>query len=196
MFNDDLTKDFEGYRVLWLDNQKWAEGNAQIAVGAEVVLCGHLTVYKKDDSVTVETAGNKAYVYQVNGVSTEAEGIGTEACPFTTAGAIAAANAISGTSAFDAYISGKISKIVNEFTAEYGNATFWMSKDGVFNDDKSIDFEGYRVLYFGGEKWVDGNRQIAVGDEVVLKGKLTTYNGTAETAGNKACLYSLNGKGE
>lgn len=59
----DATKDFEAYRVYWLGNQKWVEGDDQIAVGDKVVLCGELTKYK----TTYETNQNKAYVYSVNG---------------------------------------------------------------------------------------------------------------------------------
>jgi hypothetical protein len=190
VYNEDLSKDFEAYRVLWLDNQKWVEGNAQIAVGAEVVLCGHLTIYKG----TAETVQNKAYVYQINGVTAEAEGIGTLANPFTALGAIAAAQAAP---ASNVYVAGKISKILDggEY-GSYGNASFWISNDGVYNGDLSKDFEAYRVLYLGNRKWVAGDTQIAVGDDVILHGALTTYKGTAETVQNKAYLYSLNGKTE
>ena len=59
----DSAKDFEAYRVYWLGNQKWAEGDDQIAVGDEVILFGELTKYK----TTYETNQNKAYVFSVNG---------------------------------------------------------------------------------------------------------------------------------
>ena len=59
----DPAKDFEAYRVYWLGNQKWAEGDDQIAVGDEVILFGELTKYK----TTYETNQNKAYVFSVNG---------------------------------------------------------------------------------------------------------------------------------
>ena len=39
----------------------------------------------------------------------------------------------------------------------------------------------------------DGDAQIAVGDNVILHGALTTYKGTSETVQNKAYIYSLNG---
>ncbi len=190
-FHDDKSLDFEAFRVLWLGNEKWVEGNAQIEVGAEVVLCGKFTVYNG----TAETAGNKAWIDQINGVSSEAEGIGTLNAPFTAVGGVNAAAA--GTAA-NVYVKGIISQIVKngEFGAQYGNASFWMSKDGKFNDDKSMDFEAYRVLYMGNRKWVEGDTQIAVGDEVVIYGPLTTFNGTSETVGNKAYIYSLNGKTE
>lgn len=191
VYNEDLSKDFEAYRVLWLDNKGWVEGNAQIAVGAEVILCGKLTVYKG----TAETSGSKAYIYKINGVSSEAEGIGTLAAPFTAEGAVAAA--IAGP-ASKVYVSGTVSKIVNngQFNAEYGNASFWISSNGTFNDDLTKDFEAYRVLYLGNRKWVAGDAEIAVGDKVMLHGPLTTYKGTSETVGNEAYIYSLNGKTE
>lgn len=59
----DPAKDFEAYRVYWLGNQKWAEGDDQIAVGDEVILFGELTKYM----TTYETNQNKAYVFSVNG---------------------------------------------------------------------------------------------------------------------------------
>lgn len=65
----DQTKDFEAYRVYWLGNQKWVDGNDQIAVGDKVVLCGEVTKYtnSKTGAVTYETSQNKAYVFSVNG---------------------------------------------------------------------------------------------------------------------------------
>ena len=194
-YHDDLDLDFEAYRVYWFNNEKWVEGNAQIAVGAEVLICGKLTVYGS----TAETSQNKAYVYSVNGVTTDAEGIGTLADPFTAKGAVAAANAVGSTnSSFNAYVKGVVSQIVNngQFSAQYGNGSFWISEDGTFHNDKSLDFEAYRVLWLGNRKWEEGDPEIAIGDEVILYGQITLYNGTAETASGKAYVYSYNGKTE
>ena len=194
-YHDDLDLDFEAYRVYWFDNKKWVAGNAQIAVGAEVLICGKLTVYGS----TAETAQNAAYVYSVNGVTTDAEGIGTLAAPFTAKGAVAAANSVgSVTSTFKAYIQGKVANIVSngQFSSQYGNGTFWISEDGSYSGDKSVEFEAYRVLWLGNRKWEDGDPEIAVGDDVVLYGPVTLYNGTAETAANAAYIYSYNGKTE
>lgn len=183
-YHNDKTLDFEAYRVLWLGNEKWVEGNAQIAVGAEVVLCGKLTIY----SGTAETSQNKAYVYKINGVQDEEEGIGTLEAPFTAVGAIAACQSAP---ASDVFISGKISKIVDQFSEKYGNGTFWISDDGVYHSDKALDFEAYRVLWLDNQKWVASNPTVAEGDKVVLKGKVTLYNGTAETSSGKAYVYSI-----
>lgn len=182
-YHEDLSRDFEAYRVLWLNNEKWVEGNAQIAVGAEVIICGHLTVYKG----TAETAQNKAYVYQINGVQTDENGIGTEADPFNVTGAIAACNAIGGNTNFNAFVTGKVSKVESAFSAQYGNGTFWISDDGVYHDkDVTKDFEAYRVLWMNGQKWTEGDPQVAVGDLVTIYGQLTLYKGLAETNSGKA----------
>ena len=53
------------------------------------------------------------------------------------------------------------------------------------------------MLYFGNQKYVSGQTDIKVGDEVVVYGKLMNYQGnTPETVGNEAYLISLNGATE
>ena len=181
VFNDDKSKDFECYRVLWLGNKKWAEGNAQISVGDEVLICGQLTLYKG----TAETNQNKAYIYEINGVQDDANGIGSLAAPFNIAGVKAAIdNSVTG----DVYVKGIVSSIAKngEFGSQYGNGTFWISDDG-----QSNDFEAYRVLWLGNKKWQDGDAQIAVGNKVILHGKVTKYGSTYETSSGKAYVYSV-----
>lgn len=191
-YHDDKTKDLEVFRGLWLGNQKWAEGNAQISVGSEVIIHGTLTVYNG----TPETKSGKAYVYSINGVTTDANGIGTASHPFNAVGGVNAAQAgVSG----NVYVSGIVSKIANrgEFGAQYGNGSFYISTDGTYHDDKALDFEAYQVNWLGNRKWVEGDPQIAVGDKVTIFGPLTLYNGTAETKGKSAAyIYQLNGKAE
>ena len=187
--NPELSHDFEAYRVLYLGNEAWTEGHAQISVGDEVLICGKLTNY----SGISETAQKAAYLYSINGVTTDANGIGSLVAPFNVAGAI---SAIEGGVTADVCVAGIVSKVVNEFGAQYGNGTFWISDDGVFNDDTQKDFEAYRALWLGNRKWVDGDDQIAVGDKVILRGQLTKYNTTYETASGKAYVYSVNDKTE
>lgn len=188
-YHNDKSLDFEVFRGLWLGNQKWADGNAQIAVGTEVVICGTLTVYNG----TPETKGNKAYVYSINGVTSDANGIGTVDSPFNAVGGIEAANAGVGV---NVYVGGTVSQIANRgtFTTQYGNGSFYLSTDGTYHNDKSLDFEAYQVYWLGNRKWVETDPQVAVGDNVVVYGPLTIYNGTAETKGRGAAyIYSLNG---
>ncbi len=184
--NCDVAHDFEVYRALYFGNQKWVAGQAQIAVGDEVVICGQLTLYKGIS----ETNQNKAWLYKVNGVSNGDNGLGNLVSPFNSAGAKACIDAAF---AGNVYVKGIISEIIKNgaFSAQYGNASFWISDDGT-----AKEFEAYRVLYLGNRKWVEGDTQIAVGDNVILHGALTKYGDTYETSGNKAYIYSLNGKTE
>lgn len=94
------------------------------------------------------------------------------------------------TSDADFYFTGKISSIRYSFDAEHGTATFDISADGTTSETQ---FTCYSVYYLGNESWVTGNTQIKVGDEVIICGKLTNYNGTFETASREAYIYSLNG---
>ena len=191
--NCDTGHDFEVYRALYFDNQKWnADVNkGNISVGDEVVVCGKLTLYKG----IAETSQNAAYVYSINGVSSDENGLGSLAFPFNATGAAAAIdNGFKG----NAFVKGIISEIANNglFSAQYGNATFWISDDGIRHNDPLLDFEAYRALYLGNRKWQEGDTQISVGDEVILHGQLTKYGTTYETNANKAYIYSLNGRTE
>ena len=189
----DTSVDFEGYNVYWLDNQKWVEGTPQLSVGDEVIICGKLTVYNG----LAETSSKEAYLYSVNGIKDGSEGVGSQAYPLTVKGAINFMKEFNGTTDLNYYVKGKASKIVYTFSANYGTGTFWLSDDGVYHDsDKSQDFEAYSVYWLGNQAWQDGFGQVEVGDEVVVCGKLTLYNGLAETSSKKAYVYSLNGNTE
>lgn len=94
------------------------------------------------------------------------------------------------------YVTGTISSIVYPYSASYGTGTFFISDDGATTSDQ---FEAYSVKFFGNNAWVNGNTQIAVGNEVVIyAGELTIYTkdgvSTYETkSGSGSYLYSLNG---
>ena len=200
----DKTKEFECYSLYWFDNKQWAEGDAQIAVGDEVVVYGNVTTY----SGTAETASKKAWLYSVNGVTKGTNGLGNAVSPFNVAGAkecidyqqaaIAAAKAADQPAPTfgNVYVKGKISKIVYEYSTYAGTGTFWISDDGTGDGDKTKEFECYSLYWFNNTQWTEGNGNIAVGDEVVVVGQVTIYSGTYETASKKAWLYSLNGKTE
>ena len=95
------------------------------------------------------------------------------------------------TSTEDIYIKGKIASIKEEFSSQYGNATFSISLDGA-ND---FTFLVFRALYLENKSWKEGNTQIKVGDDVIICGKVINYKGnTPETAQGQAYIYSLNGQ--
>jgi hypothetical protein len=122
----------------------------------------------------------------------ETTGQGTLESPYTCADAIAVANALGAgnTSSDKFYIKGKISTITYQFDVEHGTATFNISDNG----QAANEFTCYGVYYLENKSWVEGNKQIAVGDEVIVYGNITLYNTTAETASKKAYIYSLNGQ--
>ena len=208
----DFGHDFECYSVYWMNNTPWTEENPQIQVGDEVVVCGKTTLYNG----VAETSSKKAWVYSVNGATTDANGIGNEGAPFNVAGAIAfidactaateAAKAADESAPVFPYVcvKGKVSAILYEYSTYAGTGTFWISDDGscdLSGDKKNTnnpahDFEVYGAYYFGNQPWVEGNGQVAVGDEVVIKGQLTKYKTTYETSSKKAWLYSVNGATE
>ena len=197
--SDDGTEnnELQCFRILYLDNQKFVEGQTDIKVGDKVVICGELMNYKGN---TPETVSGKAYLYSLNAAEA---GDGSLANPFTVADAINAVKDLTWTSnsEYDKvgpyYVKGKISKIGSKGTftegGSYGNATFFISDDGTENNE----FQCFRVLYLGNQKFTEGKTDIKVGDDVVICGELMNYKGnTPETVSGKAYVYSLNGKTE
>ena len=91
------------------------------------------------------------------------------------------------------FIKGKIHKIGKTYTANgtYGNADFYISDDG---NSSTEDFYCYHVLYLNNKKFATGDTDIKVGDDVIIYGQVTSYNGTIETVQNAAFLYKLNDK--
>lgn len=188
---------FTVYGSYFFGNKGWEEGQTQIAVGDEVIVCGKVIDYNGD---TPEFASKKSWLVSLNGKTSEGGDApaGSATNPFTIAQAFAYLDG--GDASNDVYVKGKVSKVVYAFDAEHQTGTFWISEDGVFNDDLTKDFEAYGVYWLGNKPWADGMGQVAVGDEVVLCGKLTKYtkNGktTYETSSKKAYVFSVNGKTE
>lgn len=198
--SDDGTANnqFYVFRCLYLGNKKWTSGDTQIKVGDEVVICGKVVNYKGN---TPETVTNKAYIYSLNGNGGStgggetgggtASGNGTIDNPYNAAAITSLASGLaSGAESSEVYFKGKVSSIKIAYEAEFGTGTFYVSDDG----STTGQFYVYRALYLGNQKWVNGNYQIKVGDEVVIHGKVTNYMGnTPETVQNAAYLYSING---
>ena len=198
------TNEFYCFRILYLENKKFEEGQTDIKVGDEVIVYGKLMNYKGN---TPETVSGKAYLYSLNGKTEPGSGggdtpaAGTVENPYTVAQALDAVKDLTWTSnteydsTDDVYMKGKISKIANKGTftegGSYGNASFYISEDGT----EANEFYCFRILYLENKKFEEGQTDIKVGDEVVIYGKLMNYKGnTPETVSGKAYLYSLNGK--
>jgi hypothetical protein len=194
----DGTNELTVFRGKNLDNTDFTAAG-QIKVGDEVVVYGQLTKYVKDGAVTPEVAqGNYLVSLKSSGSGggdTPSGGNdGSLAKPFTPA----EANAFIATLAADTntdkdyYIKGKLVEYAKngEFSVQYGNASFYLSADGTKNGEQ---FYVFRTLYLGNVKYTEGATP-AVGDEIIICGKLVNYKGnTPETVANKSYIYSLNG---
>ena len=122
--------------------------------------------------------------------------VGTLENPFTVAGVNKYVKALGSDvqSPDVVYVKGIISKIADAGTysegGTFGNATFYISDDGSSNNE----FYCYRILYLGNKKFVSGQTDIKVGDEVIVCGKVVNFKGnTPETVQGSAFLYELNG---
>ena len=197
--SDDGTNknQFYVYRAMYLGNKKYANGNTQIQEGDEVIICGKVVNYR---GTTPETVQNKSFLYSLNGetaggggASGTPKGKGTLDDPYNPAGVIAYINTLGSDveSSIDVYVKGKIGSINEEYSTNFGNASFTIVEEGA----EGTAFTVYRALYLGNKKFANGDTQIKEGDEVIVCGKVVNYKGnTPETAANKAYLYSLNGK--
>ena len=122
------------------------------------------------------------------------KGTGTLDDPFTVIGAIEYVQELGNNvqSPSPVYVKGKIATITEQYSTEFGNATFTISDDG----SATNLFTCYRIKYFDNKAWKATDDQIAVGDDVVVYGNVVYYNGkTPETAQNTAYMYNHNGKG-
>lgn len=136
------------------------------------------------DNLTVNTGGT---TYE------GATGEGTQVAPYNVAGVLQYISTLEAgvESEQDVYIEGVVSAITEEYTTQFGNGTFDITDEGSTNT-----FTVYRALYVGNKKFAAGDQQIAVGDKVVVCGRVVNYRGnTPETAQGKAYLVSINGEG-
>jgi hypothetical protein len=186
------------YRSKSLGNKPF-KSEDEIKDGDEVIICGVIVNYNGTYEFT-----QGCYIYSLNGetggsgaVGTPT-GSGTQADPYNVAAIIGVASALASNAKSDVlYFKGKVVSIatdkngvVQNYDSGYGNATFYISDDGTENGQ----FYVYRALYFDNKDYTSGDI-LKVGDEVIICGKVTNYNGkTPESAQKEAYLYSLNGK--
>ena len=180
---DGSAADLEVYRGFYYGGEKFTEETAEaIKVGDEVVVYGKVKVYGE----TPEFDANN-YLVTINGKAAPS-GSGTAEDPYNItklADLLLSGETVEG----EVYAKGIISQIDN-VSIQYGNAQYWLSDDG----SKKYQLEVYRGLWFGGAKFTSED-QIALGDEVVVCGKVKVYNGTPEFDANNK-IISLNGKTE
>lgn len=189
---------FYVYRVKGLGNKDIASDD-EVKVGDEVIICAKVVNYGGN---TPETVQGEGYIYSLNGKTEggttpstgQATGDGSKENPFNSVAANQMASKLASGAKTDKqyYIKGKVVSVKEAFSAQYGNASFYISDDGK-EDNK---FYVFRTLYLGNEKWTEGKTNVAVCDEVVVCGSLINYMGnTPETVQGETYLVSLKSNG-
>ena len=197
-------KTFEAYQVYGKDGKKFYDVS-QVQVGDFVIIYGPLTLYNR----TAETVGKGAasMYYSTNpgfdpqmdptNITPDPEGADVPAGTINVYEALHISDSIGSgkTSSTEYYIKGWVCRLDSKHAdgvKDHGNGTFYIAaaNDGSAN---AFTFEAYQVYGKNKQKLTDPN-QVQVGDFVVLRGKLTNYNGTAETVGKGASYiyYSTN----
>ena len=196
--DDESSEKFYIFRSLYLGNKKWTASDPELKEGDEVVVCANVMNYMGN---TPETVANKTYLVSLNGKTADgsgsgditgtAKGDGSEANPFNSVAAqkYTAALASGVVSDKEFYIKGKVQSIKDQFSATYGNGSFYIADDA-----NSTQFYIFRIYYFGGEKWKEGDMTLKEGDEIVVCAKLINYMGNTPETNQGGKLISVNGK--
>ena len=196
--DDETSEKFYIFRSLYLGNKKWTASDAELKEGDEVVVCAKVMNYMGN---TPETVANKTYLVSLNGKTADgsgsgditgtAKGDGSAANPFNSVAAqkYTAALASGAVSDKEFYIKGKVQSIKEQFSAAFGNGSFYIADDA-----NSTQFYIFRIYYFGGEKWKEGDMTLKEGDEIVVCAKLINYMGNTPETNQGGKLISVNGK--
>lgn len=197
--DDETSEKFYIFHSLYLGNKKWTTNDPELKEGDEVVVCAKVMNYMGN---TPETVANKTYLVSLNGKTAggttpdtptagEAKGDGTAANPFNSVAAQKYTAALEAGVVTDKefYIKGKVQSIKNQFSADFGNGSFYIADDA-----NSTQFYIFRIYYFGGEKWKEGDMTLKEGDEIVVCAKLINYMGNTPETNQGGKLISVNGK--
>lgn len=196
--DDESSEKFYIFRSLYLGNKKWTASDPELKEGDEVVVCAKVMNYMGN---TPETVANKTYLVSLNGKTADgsgsgditgtAKGDGSAANPFNSVAAqkYTAALEPGVVSDKEFYIKGKVQSIKEQFSASYGNGSFYIADDA-----NSTQFYIFRISYFGGEKWKEGDMTLKEGDEIVVCAKLINYMGNTPETNQGGKLISVNGK--
>lgn len=153
---------------------------------------------REDDVIfTIGLAKASLHVKQSGEAGELKKGSGTLEDPFSVAGVIEYVQSLGADvqSTEQFFVKGKISTVTQNYTvnaASYGNARFNISDDGTTANGEFICYNSY---YMGPkQKFVAGQTDIQVGDDVIVVGKVVNYKGnTPEFVSGENYLYSLNG---
>ena len=143
----------DGWTVLDAEGNSVTESNNSFYMPASAVTIS--TSFSLKPVITYDHAGTAGDPYSVADVLKFISTLGTAA------------------STNDVYAKGVITSI-SEVSTSYGNATY-----NIKDEDVENEVLVFRGLYLNGANFTSAD-QIAVGDEVVVKGKVKNYNGTPQ----------------
>ena len=166
----------------------------------ELIICGNIETYFRATGLKSATYAkiNGKEIGKKPGDTTpgtdlkgEAKGDGSEANPFNSVAAQKYTAALEAGKATDKefYIKGKVQSIKEQFSTPYGNGSFYIADDA-----NSTQFYIFRIYYFGGEQWKEGDMTLKEGDEIVVCAKLINYMGNTPETNQGGKLISVNGK--
>ena len=195
----DITDESGSIYVYSVDNK--SDWSSKISDGGTVVLAGLYDYYAAKEQHEVVNAHILSFTAGEGGGEDDTlnpKGSGTLEDPYNVDGILSYVKKLPAgeTSSEQFYVKGKVSTVTQTYTYNvtngktYGNARFNISDSG----DAKNEFICYNCYYFNNEKFVEGQTDIKVGDEVIVVGNVVNYNGnTPEFASGKSYLYSLNG---
>lgn len=170
---------------------QFAEWNEKLANGGSITIHGVYDSYTANDgTVTHEVMETVIEDFEAAPeVEEQAEGDGSLANPYNVLGVKAYIDSEGFNKDTKVYVAGKISKVETPYSATQ-NGTFWISSDGSL---AAAQFEAFKIKYLGDKAWVEGQKSLAVGDDVVIYGTVQLYTSGNIYETKSAYLYSLNG---
>lgn len=175
MIDEGFDAVFTAYRVLYLGNKKYTEGDL-LKENDEVIVCGKVVNYKGN---TPETSQNTGYLYSLNGKTGDGGGgggtpsgdVGSVDNPKTVTEAVTIINGLEddATTNESYYVKGKITKIITaeDKIAQYKNIDYMIS-------DGTNEIQVFRGKNLNNTDFTAAG-QINIGDEVIVFGKLQKY---------------------
>jgi hypothetical protein len=158
------------------------ENSGEVLVGDKA---GTVTITASSAETSTYDAGEATYTITVF----DANAKGTEKNPYTVTEALAVIDALaSGVSTETVFVKGIVSTAPTSLTS--GKAKYYISVDGTDADELYV----YNGWGLDGAEFADAS-DIAVGDEVTVKGTLTNYQGTTPEFNKESIItqYKANG---
>lgn len=193
MVDEGFDAIFTAYRILYLGNKKYAEGDL-LKTGDDVIVCGKVVNFKGN---VPETSQGSAYLYSLNGntgggggevTPDQPKGNGTEGNPFNVAAAVAKCVETGETPTTESYY---IKGIADE---DYTIGSYKNLEVNIVDKEGCAQkFKVFRVKDKDGKDLKNGWK-IAKGSTIIVYGPVVNYKGNTPETATGAYLVSVNGE--